>query len=1075
VCSDTGTGGNEVTVAFDWQTSNANIDIAPGTAATQTLSPLGAGGCAEVYFEIKINPVSGAYLTSRGYRISATYTGAGSTWYTPTPRQIYVEKLVSQNRNTVVGYSINGVPAGNTWNLQVGETYTIVVNSTTAPGGYNQLETFLNLPNNIFELTSVSTTYTADTSPYVPNPNPSVYANACGWDANPTSPTYRSCIGGDYKAGGTIATTYQVKIIGGGGTATRIGSLVYDFSGSSFHYNSDYASKSITVNFVEPSFSKSFSAAVAGGTSILTFTIKNPGSQSLDDVSFTDDLPSTADSPPAPANMTVANLPNATTSGCGTAPTMIFSPASGDSSLSFSGGTIAAGATCTITVSVNVPVAGTYDNASENLFIGETDTGKNALASLTANNSSSGAGVCGQSISFGTPTVSGTQTISSVSGGYTITDWPAGASVDTAKYVQFQLNLTNYVSAALTFNAVRTTQGPTRAVLYQSANADFSSATQVATITQASSSVATWSFSTSSQSYGATSLSVGGVRYFRVYAYDSGNGVGARDLTLTNISFTGCGLPAQPGISKSFSPDPIPVSGTSTLTFTLTNTNAVALTGVTFLDVLPAGMQVASTPAASSDCGSGSWSPSSGATTLAFGQSTAGTIPASGSGGSCNISVAVTSSAEGVSSNVSGFITTTQGGTGTSYASDTLTTLLPPIANKTFGPNPILEGGTSTLSITLTNPNTNDALSALQFTDTYPSNLVNASTPSATNTCGGSLTATANLGTISLVGGSLAAGGSCTVTVQVTTAIASDYPNSVTASAQTAGGQSVGSSNTASDTLTVRSPTPGLALLKQVSNSSSGPWRSQMNISTGLGVYYLFTVENTGDVSLSNIQINDSDFSLSGCNWNNPLLVGQTDTCSYGPVTAVTGTQPNTATASGTNVGTYTSNSSTATYVASTLTQLGGVLFRDFGVGTPTRIGANDKIQEAGEPNANLTSLDGSFVVIYNSSNEVLAVEQICTTATPQQPLGCSNQGTWSTYVAPGTGYTAYITSPTTSNPLPLVGDTVSSPTASISDPSFNLTGSNINNTTTQTGGVIPFDTSGTISINFGVLRNACP
>ncbi|PYT02972.1 MAG: hypothetical protein DMF65_05215, partial [Acidobacteria bacterium] len=53
------------------------------------------------------------------------------------------------------------------------------------------------------------------------------------------------------KAGGTIVTTYTVRVIGSGGTAT-MNSLVYDFSGSSYHYGNDYGSRSITVTAQTP-------------------------------------------------------------------------------------------------------------------------------------------------------------------------------------------------------------------------------------------------------------------------------------------------------------------------------------------------------------------------------------------------------------------------------------------------------------------------------------------------------------------------------------------------------------------------------------------------------------------------------------------------------------------------------------------------------------------------------------------------------------------------------------------------------------------------------------------------------
>ena len=59
--------------------------------------------------------------------------------------------------------------------------------------------------------------------------------------------------------------------------------------------------------------------------------------------------------------MVVAGTPNATTNGCGS-PT--FSPSAGAGSITFSGGTIAPGGTCIVTVDVTAPAVGTYNNTS---------------------------------------------------------------------------------------------------------------------------------------------------------------------------------------------------------------------------------------------------------------------------------------------------------------------------------------------------------------------------------------------------------------------------------------------------------------------------------------------------------------------------------------------------------------------------------------------------------------------------------------------------------------------------------------------------------------------------------------
>ena len=72
--------------------------------------------------------------------------------------------------------------------------------------------------------------------------NDQMYADACGWDNNPTSGTYLECLDTDPitggKAGGDpITTVINFTIVGTG--SQNLTGIIYDFSGSSFHYNSD--------------------------------------------------------------------------------------------------------------------------------------------------------------------------------------------------------------------------------------------------------------------------------------------------------------------------------------------------------------------------------------------------------------------------------------------------------------------------------------------------------------------------------------------------------------------------------------------------------------------------------------------------------------------------------------------------------------------------------------------------------------------------------------------------------------------------------------------------------------------
>ena len=288
VCNTGGTTVSNITGTFVWDSSNAFINLSG--LSTVTTDPLAPGQCTNLFFNVVVTRSTSAYDQTRSYHINVTATGE-PTYSTPAPREIYVEKLVSQNRNST--QTITGPTS-----VIVGQTYSYTVNASTATGGYEQLESFLNFPNSMFEVLTISTTYTSPSTAT----NNKIYADACGWDNNPLSVGYRSCDGtpnySGGKAGGTIVTTYTVRVIGSGGTAT-MNSLVYDFSGSSYHYGNDYSSRSITVTAQTPpniSLVKSVSPSGTqppGTNLVYTVNFSNSGNLAAQQFTLVDPDPST--------------------------------------------------------------------------------------------------------------------------------------------------------------------------------------------------------------------------------------------------------------------------------------------------------------------------------------------------------------------------------------------------------------------------------------------------------------------------------------------------------------------------------------------------------------------------------------------------------------------------------------------------------------------------------------------------------------------------------------------------------------------------------------------------------------
>jgi hypothetical protein len=184
---------------------------APSTRSSTSLttprsaSPRSARPLRRLLLQRPDHTHNAAYFTTQGYTVTAA-SGALSA-ITPANRELYIEKLNSQNRNTVGGLF------GPT-SLQVGGIYTFNVLWSTAPGGYEQLEHFVNLTNTSFRLLSSYSVYDQPVAAV----NTTIYADACGWDNNFLSGTYRSCIGPtNYpggKTGGNVNTYFTVQILG---------------------------------------------------------------------------------------------------------------------------------------------------------------------------------------------------------------------------------------------------------------------------------------------------------------------------------------------------------------------------------------------------------------------------------------------------------------------------------------------------------------------------------------------------------------------------------------------------------------------------------------------------------------------------------------------------------------------------------------------------------------------------------------------------------------------------------------------------------------------------------------------
>lgn len=250
--------------------------------------------------------------------------------------------------------------------------------------------------------------------------------------------------------------------------------------------------------------------------------------------------------------------------------------------------------------------------------------------------------------------------------------------------------------------------------------------------------------------------------------------------TTPQVALSGSGASVLLNGVMSFAPAGAGIGASSTLQFTLSNpsgVNGIASWKINYPNLLVN----AAIPAANVDCfGSGTLTAASGGSSVT---ATNFTIPANGS---CTTTVSVSSSIAGTYEVVvvPADVSVTVGGSAAALAAPVKATLQVlgngPTVAKTFSPGSVVAGGTSTLTVTMANPNA-APMTALAFTDTLPAGLVTSGSP--TSTCGG--TATASGGVLALTSGTMQANGGCSVSVGVTSATAGSYANTLAAGSVT--------------------------------------------------------------------------------------------------------------------------------------------------------------------------------------------------------------------------------------------------------------------------------------------------
>lgn len=346
---------------------------------------------------------------------------------------------------------------------------------------------------------------------------------------------------------------------------------------------------------------------------------------------------------------------------------------------------------------------------------------------------------------------------------------------------------------------------------------------------------------------------------------------------------------------KYFSPASIGVGETSVLNLSLTNTNPATLlpsgfTNVSFTDVLPAGMSIAYPQSAIYSCAGMTASFSAGQTTLNV---TGLTIPPTTT---CYLSVIVTTNSNGVFANTAGGISTGQTQTAGAVSNTALLTVLKRAqVTKSFVPSTIAPNGISTLTITLTNPNSADAITIATpgLTDTFPTGLTIATPLNASTTCAGGTLLNAAGGVLAagnngvrINGGSIPAGGSCTIVVDITASVLGNYVNITGLLASTNAGSSLtgGTATLAVSMPTQMSVTKSVVVISDPVNGTSNP-----KFIPGAIAEYTIVVSNAGSApDADSVVINDVIPAHTTFMFSDMGVVGS------GPVAFVQGTPTST-------------------------------------------------------------------------------------------------------------------------------------------------------------------------------------
>lgn len=568
---------------------------------------------------------------------------------------------------------------------------------------------------------------------------------------------------------GSCTVTALVKVSSAGTYTNSIpaGNLTTDIPGVT-NITSATANLSVYGDGYGLNVGKSFTPSTipVGATSTLKVNITAPADIALHLVSLTDALPT---------GMKVADTPAAgITSDCGSG---TFAPAAGDTLLSFSGGTIGAGKTCTLSVNVVTTGMGTFTNVISRANISDQEN-RNISGNVSATLTVSGLSV---EKAFYPTSVN-------VNGISTLTIKLTNNNYEQLDHVQFTDTLPANLVVAPVSNLV-TDCGTGVTASPGSGSISLSEGTIPAKVGSVNG-ICTINVDVKALATGTknNTIAVGAVQGVLHTA----------GVTITNPVSASASLQVHVltiDVNKAFTPIQVHGLGRSTLSVLLHNPNNYQLVGINFTDNLPQyspgyGIQIAPAPNASVGSCGGTLSASAGDTFFSY---SGGALNANTS---CTLTVDVIMNKEGnlINTIPALGVKSTNGGSNDKPAIATLYNDPGASLTKLFSN---VSGLNATLTIKVNNL-TGFPITGIVLTDNFPADISVVSADASQ--CGGTVTTGAH--TLTLSGGTVTDLSTCDVVVQVVADKAGSFQNCIPANSMTST-QDITNPEAACDTLTV--------------------------------------------------------------------------------------------------------------------------------------------------------------------------------------------------------------------------------------------------------------------------------